>query len=308
MRTPAPKVPFHPRNRHQGRYDFAALQQALPALSPFVQTGPHGEDTIAFADPAAVRALNAALLSHWYGIQQWDIPEGFLCPPIPGRADYVHALADLLRETQADKPAQAWSVLDIGCGASLIYPLIGSKEYDWRFTGSDINPAAITSANAIIAANPGLNRQIRLRHQKQAENIFHGVIHKGERYAASVCNPPFHDSAETAQRGTARKLKNLGLAANSARNFGGQQPELWCEGGEVAFITRMIKESRDYARQVVWFTSLVSRQENLPALKKALADVEAVAVRVVDMAQGQKQSRFLAWSFMTPDAQRKALR
>lgn len=38
-------------------------------------------------------------------------------------------------------------------------------------------------------------------------------------------------------------------------NFGGQQQELWCEGGEVAFITQMIAESQQFGRQVKWFTS-----------------------------------------------------
>ena len=57
-------------------------------------------------------------------------------------------------------------------------------------------------------------------------------------------------------------------------------------------------ESAALARQCVWFTSLVSRRENLPALEKQLQALDAAEVRVVNMAQGQKQSRFLAWSFM----------
>ncbi|EPN9363264.1 23S rRNA (adenine(1618)-N(6))-methyltransferase RlmF [Cronobacter muytjensii] len=292
------KPGLHPRNRHHSRYDFDALTQRCPALGAYVRLSPAGEPTVDFADPQAVKTLNQALLAHFYGVQQWDIPDGFLCPPVPGRADYIHHLADLLAEGNGGAvPAQA-SVLDIGVGANCIYPLIGQYEYGWRFTGTDTSEEAIRSASAIIDANPGLNRAIRLRRQKTPDAIFHGIIHKNERYDATLCNPPFHDSAEAASAGNARKRRNLGLAPDTGLNFGGQQQELWCEGGEVGFITRMIAESALFARQVLWFTTLVSKGDNLPQLYRALEQAGAVKVVKKEMAQGQKQSRFIAWSFM----------
>jgi len=69
----------------------------------------------------------------------------------------------------------------------------------------------------------------------------------------------------------------------------------------------MINESVDFARQCVWFTSLVSRKENLPDLRRALEEVGAVQVRIIDMAQGQKQSRFIAWSFFDKPARSRML-
>ncbi|WP_075180810.1 23S rRNA (adenine(1618)-N(6))-methyltransferase RlmF [Pantoea sp. 1.19] len=308
MQTPATTPRFHPRNRHQGRYDLNALRAALPALGAFIHTAPHGGETVNFADPAAVKTLNAALLSHYYGLRDWDIPPGFLCPPIPGRADYVHFLADLLAEDNGGRLPEQASLLDIGCGANLIYPLIGVHEYGWRFTGSDINAEAIHAASAIIQANPGLNRAIRLRRQKSPAAILHGVVHRGESFSATLCNPPFHDSAETARQGSARKLKNLGLDADSALNFGGQQQELWCPGGERAFILQTVAESVDFGRQVGWFTSLVSRSDLLPVLKEAIKAAGASRVRVVNMAQGQKQSRFIAWSFLDKTARSRLLK
>jgi 23S rRNA (adenine1618-N6)-methyltransferase len=177
---------------------------------------------------------------------------------VPGRADYVHHLADLLAEDRGGVvPAQA-TILDIGTGSNLIYPLIGAHEYQWRFTGSEVDPQAFASATAIINSNPSLSRAIRLRRQKEATAIFAGVIHKNEQYDATLCNPPFHDSAETARAGSERKRRNLGQAADAALNFGGQQQELWCEGGEVAFISKMIAESAQYAKQVKWFTTLTT--------------------------------------------------
>ncbi|ESF77700.1 23S rRNA (adenine(1618)-N(6))-methyltransferase RlmF, partial [Salmonella enterica] len=229
---------------------------------------------------------------------------GFLCPPVPGRADYIHHLADLLGETTGSIPAQA-TILDVGVGANCIYPLIGVHEYGWRFTGSEVSDAAMSSAQAIIQANTGLSRAIRLRRQKDPAAIFTGIIHKNEFYDATLCNPPFHDSAAAARAGSERKRRNLGQNKDDALNFGGQQQELWCEGGEVAFIKKMIAESQSFRRQVLWFTTLVSRGENLPPLYRALAEAGAVKVVKKEMAQGQKQSRFIAWTFMDDDQRRR---
>jgi len=282
-----------------------ALCESCPALREFITATPTGEPTVNFADPQAVKTLNKALLAHFYGVAQWDIPDGYLCPPVPGRADYIHHLADLLAEgNNGTVPAQA-TILDIGTGSNLIYPLIGVHEYGWRFTGSEVDPQAFANATAIINGNPGMARAIRLRRQKEASAIFAGVIHKNEQYDATLCNPPFHDSAESARAGSERKRRNLGQAADAALNFGGQQQELWCEGGEVAFIKKMIAESAQFARQVKWFTTLVSRSENLPPLYRALTDVGAVKVVKKEMAQGQKQSRFIAWTFMDNDKRRQ---
>lgn len=307
MKKIVEKTQLHPRNRHRGRYDFPALIASHPPLAEFVAVNQYGDESVNFADPAAVKMLNQALLKHFYQVEQWAIPDGFLCPPVPGRADYIHHLADLLAEDNRAVAPRNINVLDIGCGANCIYPLIGYREYEWRFTGSEINEEAMRAANAIIAANPGLNRGIRLRRQKNTQAIFHGVIHKNEQYHAVLCNPPFHASASEAQQGTQRKVRNLGLDKNAPLNFGGQQEELWCEGGEKAFINRMINESVDFAKQCVWFTSLVSRRENLPELWRALEQVDAVAVRTVEMAQGQKQSRFIAWTFMEKTARERQM-
>ncbi|EPV6313927.1 RlmF-related methyltransferase, partial [Shigella flexneri] len=209
-----------------------------------------------------------------------------------------------LAEASGTIPANA-SILDIGVGANCIYPLIGVHEYGWRFTGSETSSQALSSAQAIISANPGLNRAIRLRRQKESGAIFNGIIHKNEQYDATLCNPPFHDSAAAARAGSERKRRNLGLNKDDALNFGGQQQELWCEGGEVNFIKKMIEESKGFAKQVMWFTSLVSRGENLPPLYRALTDVGAVKVVKKEMAQGQKQSRFIAWTFMNDEQRRR---
>lgn len=307
MNKPAATSPFHPRNRHQGRYDFAALTAAHPPLAVKVRPNGYGELSVDFADPEAVMLLNQALLKLFYNLN-WQLPAGYLTPPVPGRADYVHALADLLASDNGGVIPRDLDVMDIGCGANCIYPLIGNAEYGWRFTGTDITAEAITAAGQIVASNFGLQRAIRLRRQKDASSIFAGVVHKNERYHAVLCNPPFHSSAEEAASVGQRKTRNLGLGKNAPLNFGGHHSELWCDGGERKFVGQMIDESVTHADQIVWFTSLVSRKENLPALRDQLRDREAYEVRIIEMAQGQKQSRFIAWTFQPPASRAKRLK
>ncbi len=300
------KHALHPRNRYQGQYDIELLCTINPQLRQWVITTPAGTPSVNFAQPDAVRALNQALLKQYYHLN-WQLDEGFLCPPVPGRADYIHYIADLLAADRQGNPPATIDVLDIGCGANCIYPLIGYAEYGWRFTGSDINPASVASANAIVAANPGLQRAVRLRLQKQPQAVFEGIIRKGEFYHLTICNPPFHRSAEEARQGSERKLRNLGQSGDSKLNFSGQHNELWCEGGESGFVGQMIRESVQFAEQVTWFSSLVSKKDNLQPLKQLLQQYGAKQVKVVEMGQGQKQSRILAWTFLPEAARKKRL-
>ena len=79
-------------------------------------------------------------------------------------------------------------------------------------------------------------------------------------------------------------------------NFGGQANELWCNGGEALFIKRMIKQSVAFKSQVGWFTTLVSKKENLAKIYKQL-DKLKVTRTTIPMTQGNKQSRIVAWRF-----------
>ena len=310
MSTQPASAVLHPRNRHQGRYDFAALCVVEPRLKAFVIRTPYGKQSIDFASPTAVRVFNAALLKQLYGIQYWQIPEGYLCPPVPGRADYIHGLADLLAKDNQNTIPQgsAFRVLDIGTGASCIYPLLGHHDYGWRFIGSDIDPQALACATEILAAN-ALERAIELRLQTDPTVFFKGIVGNNERILCTLCNPPFHSSAAEATRGSARKWRNLGKQDPTRKlpklNFGGQSNELWCKGGELSFVRNMIRESKDYAEQVMWFSSLLSKSAHIRLLQRTLQQVGAAEVQVVKMAQGQKQSRFLAWTFQTAE-QRQA--
>lgn len=284
---------MHPNNIHTGSYDFDGLTQSHPPLVPFVFQNKFGTKTIDFANQDAVLELNKALLKLHYQIANWDIPKNYLCPPIPGRADYIHHLADLLAEEKTNHPIHG---LDIGTGANGIYPILASSIYNWKMTGTDIDENALEAAKANLIANPSLAKNVEIRYQADRGSIFKGIIHDGEYYHFSLCNPPFHASREEANKASLRKLKNLGKGEALKLNFGGQANELWCRGGEALFIKRMIKESVLFKSQVGWFTCLVSKKGNLPKIYRQLKKLEA-AYKTVEMNQGNKVSRFIAWKF-----------
>lgn len=290
----------HPRNKHIGRYDLTALAQTCPELSPFVKLNDYGDESIDFANPEAVKMLNKALLMHFYDIQNWDIPDHYLIPPIPGRADYIHHIADVLaKENKGVIPTgKNIKVIDIGVGANCIYPIIGNKEYGWTFIGADIDPLAIESAKEIVDSNPTL-KGIKFRLQPNQKHIFTGVMEKTEKFDLSICNPPFHASMAEAKAATQRKVNNLNKEEvnNPIQNFGGKHNELWCQGGEGRFIKDMIFQSEEFSKSCTWFSTLVSKQETLHSAYHYLDMVKAVNVQTIAMGQGNKVSRILAWTF-----------
>lgn len=301
------KSTLHPRNLHRNSYDFDSLISCVPELKHYVFKNDYDTLTINFSLPQAVKLLNKALLLKYYEVKNWDIPEGNLCPPIPGRADYVHYLADLLAEENGQIPTgNSVKGLDIGTGANLVYPLIAHQSYGWKFVGTDINPNSLDNAQKILEQNPNLSESIQLKLQPDSDFIFKNIISHEYKFSFSMCNPPFHESETDAMLGNRRKNNNLRKkkVQNPKLNFGGQHSELWCEGGELEFIRKMIDESVLFSSQVLWFTSLVSKKDNLHQLIIRLKNSNAIDIKTIEMAQGQKISRILAWTFI-PTENRK---
>jgi 23S rRNA (adenine1618-N6)-methyltransferase len=315
-----------------------SLVQALPALGAHVIAAAQsrsGRETIDFADPQAVRALNHALLRAQYGVREWMLPDGALCPPVPGRADYLHHLADILAESSEDgrtlPRGAAVRGLDVGTGASFIYPLIGASCYGWSFVGTESECASAESAERIRVANACALQSLgssEVRLQPDSRRLLRGLCaDPRERFDFVMANPPFYRSAEEYARENARKRS--GLAANlvkrgraavppagaaaaavptsgSDRNFGGVGAELWCPGGEVSFVGALIDESEEWAERALWFSSLVSRTEHVSLLRAKLESKRELAEgRIVQMGQGQKRTSLLLWTYW-PRTERRA--
>ena len=300
-KKPAEKINLHPRNLHRDAYDFPALVKAIPELKKCITENKVGVKTIKFSDPISVILLNRALLKHHYKIQHWSIPKGFLCPPVPGRADYLHYVADLLSggSRQFIPKGDKVNIFDIGTGSNLIYPLLANKIYDWNAVGSDVDLIAIENAKLLVKENR-LKKAIKIRTQNKKGRIFHDCIQPDEFYDAVICNPPFHLTEKEANKGTERKWKNLGKGKGGGLNFGGKKNELIYPGGEMDFIQKIMTESKAFEKQILWCTTLVAKEAHLPKLQRKLAKLQPKEVKVIKMGQGNKQSRILAWTFLEP--------
>ncbi len=279
---------MHPKNPFAKDYDFDKLVQQHAPLNDFVFINEHGNKTIKFGEHQAVKTLNSALLKAQYGIV-WNIPDQYLCPPIPGRLDYLLHVADLIRKTDV-------RLLDVGTGANLIYPILATCHLKWMCIACETDKDALKNAQSIIDQNKQLQKT-ELRHQKIRHKILEHIIEPDDCFDVVVCNPPFFKSLYDAQQENKRKAGNLKLRQKDSQNFGGRSNEVWFRGGEVAFLKNMATESVLFKNQVHWFTSLVSKKQHLGSIKRAILKTNPTDLRVIDMALGNKKSRFVAWSF-----------
>jgi len=192
-------------------------------------------------------------------------------------------------------------------GASCIYPIIGTKEYDWKFIASDIDPKSIDSARKIIESNDILKNKIECRLQKNKNSIFKNILEKEDKIDLIICNPPFHSSKEDAQKSTLRKLRNLSekkIKKNHVK-FAGLNNEIIFEGGEIKFIENIINESKLYSNNCYWFSTLVSKQSNLKKTYKLIDRNGAYFVKTIQLGTGNKSSRIVAWTYLSKEAQNK---
>ena len=256
----AKKGELHIRNKHNGQYDFPLLMENYPPLKRFVSLNPLGIQTINFFNPQAVKALNKALLVTYYGIRYWDIPKQYLCPPIPGRAEYGWTFVG----TDIDPVSIENARKIVTCNPVLAHKIDLRLQKDSKkiFDGI-IMPDEYFD---VTICNPPFHSS-----REEAED---GTLRK-----------------LSSLKGT--KINKVQL------NFGGSANELWCEGGEVRFLLNMISESQKYQKNCGWFTSLVSKEKNLEKLYTKLKSVNVSEYKVIRMQQGTKSSRILAWRFAT---------
>lgn len=278
---------LHPNNIHKRGYDFEFLMKNNKNLIPFI-VEKFEKLTIDFSNPKAVKFLNKALLNSYYGIPNWEFSDKNLCPPIPGRVDYIHYLADLI------KGENKVSVLDVGTGATCIYPILGSVIYNWNFVASDINKHSLKIAQDNIDNN-NLGDKIKLRYQEDVSKILTGIIKSGEKFTLTMCNPPFYSSIDEATLVNKKKNKNLGT--NLTRNFSGIKEELCYEGGEKAFLHNYLYQSSLFSDSSLWFTSLVSRKENVKSMERSSKKIGVKDFINIPMPQGNKVTRIVCWKF-----------
>lgn len=275
---------MHPKNLFRQGYNFEVLAEEYNELKPFLIINKHGSVSLNFALPAGILTLNKVLLKKYFSLNYWTIPQQNLCPTVPGRADYLYYLKDIIGDGKK-------SILDIGTGASAIYPILGYKLFNWNFVGTDIDPITIKNAQEILKRNKFSNEQIKLRFQENEMAFFKNIMKANDQFDASICNPPFFENEEQALRWNQKKWKNKTPESIGTKN------ELICNGGEKTFITNMIKESSQFRKLIKLFTCLVSKKSTIPFIEKACAENNITSLEFIEMKTGRKVSRIAVWRF-----------
>ena len=290
---------MHAKNPYAERYDLKRLANAHFPLKKYIVLNPSDQQTIDFTDSDAVYELNKAMLLADYKLDDYNLPKGYLIPPVPGRLEYLLHLRNFISEKfKVDKLAQLRG-LDVGAGANGIYCILGVQHFNWSMIGAESDAVAVELIIENIQLTNTLKDKIKIRHQENKSFLFKNIIQPKEQFDFSVCNPPFHSSKDEAIKRSLKKHSNLGSPSDRNThllNFEGQANELWCNGGEALFIKRLIKESLGFKSQVKVFSSLVSKADSLAAIEKHLKKVKANH-QIIPMDLGNKKSRIVVWWF-----------
>ncbi|CAA7028328.1 unnamed protein product [Microthlaspi erraticum] len=319
----------HPRNKYSDNPpDFALLASLYPSFKPFVFFS-GARARIDWTDYNATRELTRTLLVHDHGLNWW-IPDGQLCPTVPNRSNYIHWINDLLSSELVGGQGSKVKGFDIGTGANCIYPLLGASLFGWTFVGSDVTAVALEWAEKNVQSNPHISDLIEIRDSNilphcsfevvngesdkysshtiipeeagfsptvQSEHldndnksytepaILVGLVKEDETFDFCMSNPPFFETFEEA-----------GL--NPKTSCGGTPQEMVCNGGEQAFVTRIIQDSTLLRQRFRWYTSMLGKKANLKLLTSKLWEAGVTVVKSTEFLQGQTSRWGIAWSFM----------
>ncbi|CCF75511.1 Protein of unknown function (DUF890) [Babesia microti strain RI] len=294
--------------------EFYGIHLKLPCVCPIIvhlndSTTESNQEVI--WNPKLVSKCDVPIISNEddYTSKIVIAPNRYLSPCIPGRKLYLDTINSLLGPSSDHKIYNNnVKVLDVGTGASVIYPLLGCCEYGWNFVATDICDDALNIARHNVYINK-LESKIVLRKQNNPFNMYNGVIDNYEFYHFTICNPPFYSSYDdrrnnfkTHKMGNTRELifnipHNCTLklsqkyrnaddichvnygdyiiypSGNDDLNNSLDETTSFKRNricGELAFITLMLIESRFYCNNALWFTSLISKKINLKKLKQMI--------------------------------------
>ncbi|THH17101.1 hypothetical protein EW146_g3651 [Bondarzewia mesenterica] len=219
---------MHPRNPYRTPPDFASLAESYPALQTHIKTSPTGGATIDFKDAAAQRSLMEALLYRDFGLFM-NIPDNRLCPPVPNRLNYVLWIQDIIRAHSDHRVGASVKGIDIGTGASTIYPLLACRlSPSWTMIGTEVDDVSFRSAQENVERNKLADRITIVAVSKEGPLLVPLATDPTDSFDFVMCNPPFYSSAED----VARSVDSKELGPNAVCT--GADVEMITEGGESA--------------------------------------------------------------------------
>ncbi|KDQ57248.1 hypothetical protein JAAARDRAFT_157432 [Jaapia argillacea MUCL 33604] len=287
---------MHLRNPYRAPPDFVHLAESYPALKHIMSGA-----SVNFTDDLFQRSLTEALLHRDFGLKL-TLPHNRLCPPVPNRLNYILWLQDIITATSPDGSLPVRG-LDVGTGASAIYPLLGCKtDSRWSFVGTEIDPDSIVSARRNANQN-NLSDRIRIVEAAPDGPLF-GPLHGDHdspalpQFDFTMCNPPFYSSANEVLQ--LAELKSL--PPNAVRT--GAEVEMITPGGEVAFVSRMIDESLIIGTRCKWYTSMLGKLSSIAELVPLLRQ-HHITYGITEFEQGRTRRWAIVWTltdYRLPDS------
>ncbi|KAK2594503.1 hypothetical protein QQS21_007784 [Conoideocrella luteorostrata] len=245
---------------------------------------------IDFRDPKAVMQLTKTLLKLDFGIDM-VFPDDRLCPPVPNRHNYILWLKDLLDTSSYNRTWQKLTGLDIGTGASCIYPLLGCKQRPWSFIATDIDAESLKWAKKNVELNHLTHRINIVSRTPESPLIPLGELGM-ESIGFVMTNPPFYESEEALLRSARQKQRPPFTACT------GSKTEMVTIGGEAEFVDRIFRESLTLRERVQWYTAMFGFLSSLTDFIDKLRGARITNYAVTEFVQGNKTRRWaVAWSF-----------
>lgn len=183
--------------------------------------------------------------------------------------------------------------IDIGTGASCIYPLIGvTQRPSWYFIGTDIDAKSLVYARRNVELN-GLQDRIRIvaKNRDDAHLLPLDDVDL-DKVDFVMCNPPFYTSDEDMVNSAEKKARPPNSVCTGA------PVEMVCEGGEVTFTTRLLEDSLHFRERVQWYTTMFGKLTSLQEFVGKLREKGIDNYAVTEFVQGNKTKRWaVGWSF-----------
>ncbi|KAG7288245.1 hypothetical protein NEMBOFW57_007776 [Staphylotrichum longicolle] len=253
------------RRLYESEPDFRQLAKRDASFAAFL----HANGQLDFSDPAATMQLTKTLLETDFGLKL-ELPDNRLCPPVPNRHNYILWLKDLMDTSSYGQPGRGLCGLDIG---------------------TDIDVQNLSYAKENIRIN-GLEERIQLLERKTDDPLVPIDDAGIQTIDFVMMNPPFYSSEEDMLSSASKKARPPMSACTGA------PVEMVCEGGEVAHVGRLLRESLVLRDRIQWYTSMLGKVTSLETLIEQLHEHGIDNYAVTEFVQGNKTRRWaLGWSF-----------
>ena len=264
--------------------DFLILIKEFPELKKYIIKHDEKIEEFSFdwSNNDLSLLMTKSILNYYFNIKYYDIPKGFLIPPVPSRLNYLNLINELIKDIEKENIIG----VDIGTGANIIYPILGNSIYNWKFICSEINNESYNNAKLILQKN-NLEENINLIKQENKNNIFVSIINQENKYTFSMCNPPYYDYEQ--------EIKIEDKKRDTEYNF----DEVYYEKGELGFFERYFEESICYKKNIFLFTILIGKKSNSEIIYDKINSYNNI-IKLCDIKKimtGNNVRYIIYWSF-----------